>query len=408
MAALMPLPDAPAGAVVAVPGDGATVHGTAALAVRYADDLVLGGVRDIHLAVSGRVWGLVNLGTLGVAKPSQVVHDTISGTVYGGLGAGLRYSATVLDRQDRRHRLAGVGRRTEEYRFGRHVTSVVNGLIGDKLLEDGNSGAIRMAVRHGGRDVPLTPEALAATFPEATGQVVVFVHGLMEHDEHWDRRTDELPSYGDALAATGAWTPLRLRVNTGLSLAENGVALAALMDQLVDAWPVGVERIALVGHSMGGLVIRRASVVDTGHDAPWQERVTDIVCLGTPHLGAPLELLVHRGSRVLSSLPEVRAIAKILDTRSIGIADLRRGVRDEVAALPHARYRLVSATLGPTIHHPLSLAFGDMLVRHPSAMGRSRGTDLFPGASTLHLPSTDHFGLLNHPAVHQKLREWLA
>lgn len=393
------------GAVVTTTATGgATLHGTGALAATYAEDLLLGTVRDTHLAISDRVWGLVNPATAYAAKPPQVVHDRIATGVYAGLGAGLRATAKVLDRYDK----TGRGRRTEEFRFGRHVTSVVNGLIGDKLLEDGNSGAIRMAVRDGGRDVPLTPEALAATFPQATGQVVVFVHGLMEHDEFWDRRADELPSYGDALAATGDWTPLRLRVNTGLSISENGVALAALLDQLLDAWPVGVDRLALVGHSMGGLIIRRACAVDTGHAEPWQERVTDVVCLGTPHLGAPLELLVHRGSRVLSSVPEVRAFAKILDTRSIGIGDLRRGVRDEVAALPHARYRLVSATLGPTTYDPVSMSLGDLLVRHPSAMGRSRGVDLFPHASRVHLPRTDHFGLLNHPEVHRKLKEWLA
>lgn len=400
------LEPAPLTGTVAVPPvtGGATLHGTGALAATYAEDLLLGTVRDTHLAISGRIWGLVNPATAYAGKPSQVVHDRIANGVYGGLAAGLRGGAKLLDRQDRR----GRGRRTEEFRFGRHVTSVVNGLIGDRLLEDGTSGAIRMAVRSGGRDVPPTPEALAATFPQATGQVVVFVHGLMEHDEHWDRRSDELPPYGEALAATGDWTPVRLRVNTGLSIAENGVALAALLDQMVAAWPVGVDRIALVGHSMGGLIIRRACAVDTGQAEPWQERVTDVVCLGTPHLGAPLELLVHRGSRVLSSLPEVRAFAKILDTRSIGIADLRRGVRDEVNALPHARYRLVSATLGPTTYDPLSVSLGDLLVRHPSAMGRSRGVDLFPGASRLHLPRTDHFGLLNHPEIHRKLKEWLA
>lgn len=405
MNALEPAAIPVAGTVVTTAAtEGATLHGTGALAATYAEDLLLGAVRDTHLAISNRVWGLANPLTAGAAKPSQVVHDRIAGTIYSTLGAGLRTGAKVLEKQDRR----GRGRRTEEFRFGRQVTSVVNGLIGDRLIQDGNSGAIRMAVRDGGRDVPLTPEALATAFPQATGQVVVFVHGLMEHDEHWDRRADELPSYGDALAATGDWTPVRLRVNTGLSISENGVALAALLDQLQDAWPVGVERLALVGHSMGGLIIRRACAVDTGHAEPWQERVTDIVCLGTPHLGAPLELLVHRGSRVLSSVPEVRAFAKILDTRSIGISDLRRGVRDEVVRLPNASYRLVSATLGATPFHPLSVAFGDLLVRHPSAMGRSGRVDLFPGASTLHLPNTDHFGLLNHPEVHRKLKEWLA
>jgi hypothetical protein len=33
---------------------------------------------------------------------------------------------------------------------------------------------------------------------------------------------------------------------------------------------------------------------------------------------------------------------------------------------------------------------------------------MFPGADALHLPSSSHFDLLNHPEVHRKLKEWLA
>ena len=396
-----PLP----GAVVATASRaGATVHGTGALAARYADDLLLGAVRDVHHAIAGRVWGFVNAGTLGAGKPTQVVHDRISSTVYGGLGAGLRYSAAVLEKHDKR----GSGRRTEESRFGRDVTSVVNGLIGDRLVADAPGSAIHMAVREQGRDVPLTPEALAATYPDATECVVVFLHGLMENDEWWDKRADELPWYGAGLAATGRWSPLRLRVNTGLSLKENGVALAALLDELVAAWPVPVRRIALVGHSMGGLVIHNACGVRTPAEQPWTELVSDIITLGTPHLGAPLERLANFGAKALGVFPESSPFGRILETRSVGIADLRRGLTGEVTKPPGARYRLVSATLGATPLHPLSLSLGDLLVRHPSAMGRSGRIDMFPGASTLHLPNTDHFGLLNHPAVHQKLKEWLA
>ena len=43
-------------------------------------------------------------------------------------------------------------------------------------------------------------------------------------------------SYGDRLVDEG-WTPVYLRVNTGLPIAENGVALAALMERLVECWP---------------------------------------------------------------------------------------------------------------------------------------------------------------------------
>lgn len=397
-------PDAPRSPVAVTGHSSSTVFGTASLATRYADDLLLGAARDCHGAVARRLWKPLNVATLGAAKPSQVVHDGIAKAVYGGLGAGFRGAAKALDAADRR----GLGPRTEDHPTGRFIVSTVHGLIGDRLVDETPQHAIRMAVRLDDADVPATPEALAAAFPEAAEQVVVFVHGLMEHDAHWHRRQGELPSYGEALAATGAWSPVHLRVNTGLPLKENGVALAALLDQLVAAWPTDVRRLALVGHSMGGLLIRAACAVTTDAGEPWNRLVTDVVLLGTPNLGAPLEKLVHVGARILGVLPEAAPFGRILDYRSPGILDLRRGLAGDVQHLPHARYRLVSATIGPSPYHPLSLALGDGLVMHRSAMGQSPRGDLFPDASTLHLGSAHHFDLLNHPDVHRKLQEWLA
>ena len=47
-------------------------------------------------------------------------------------------------------------------------------------------------------------------------------------------------------------------------------------------------------------------------------------------------------------------------------------------------------------------------MRTPSAYGRARGVDLFPGAELLHVRAADHFDLLNHPRVAEALRRWLA
>ena len=381
-----------------------TVFGTAALAARYADDLLVGTVRDVHGAFAKRVWGTVNRSTASAAQPSQVVHDTVTRTIYGGLSAGLRGGARACEAADRR----GLGPRTDATPKGRFVLSVVNGLIGDRLVEEAPGSVITMSIRVDGRDVPTEAGPLAEAFPDATGDVVVFAHGLMEHDRNWFRRAGELGSYGDQLAAGGQWTPVYLRFNTGLALAENGVGLASLVDELVQTWPVPVRRIAFVGHSLGGLVVRAACAVSTDSAEPWNRLVTNVVFLGTPHLGAPLERAVAVGSRALGVLPESAPLARILEYRSIGILDLRNGLAADVQNLPHARYHLVSATLGSTVWHPLSLGLGDLLVRHPSAMGRGRHGEMFPGADTLHLPNSDHFDLLNHPDVHRKLKEWLA
>lgn len=389
---------------------GTGVAGAAALAAEYADHLVLGTVRDVHRAVADRTFATAGLATRGVARRPQAWYDLLSSGVYAGVGAALRGTASALRVAERR----GVGPRLESRPAGRHVLSAVNGLIGDRLEADRPELAIKMSVRSGGTDVPPTSEALADAFPEATERVVVFVHGLGENDDWWRYRSAEVGgTYGDRLSERGRWTPVYVRANTGLTLAENGAALASLMTHLVTSWPTDVQRIALVGHSMGGLIVRAACAVEgggtEGSRGAWTDMVTDVVTLGTPHLGAPLEHLVHAGARVLGVLPESAPIGRILEYRSVGILDLRRGLAADVRHLEHARYRLVAATVARSHRHPVSEVLGDLLVRYPSAVGRPRrGSPMFPGAEVLHVPGVDHFELLNSPAVADALERWLA
>lgn len=387
----------------ASPADGAGLAAALALATDYADQIVLGTVRDVHTAIASRAFGLTNLATAGGSRSHQRVHDGISQAIYGGLSLGARLVATGLRASDRR------GPRLEATAPGRQLLSVVNGLIGDRLAEERPELAIGMAVRRRGCDVPLEREALARAFPGATGDLVVFLHGLGENDDSWNVRREELGgSYGSRLAVDTGWTPIFLRANTGLPISDNGAALASLLDGLVEHWPTEVRRIALVGHSMGGLILRAACAVVTDAERQWSRLVTDVVTLGTPHLGAPLERTVHVGARALGVLPESAPFGRILEYRSVGILGLRRGLAADVQHLPHARYHLVAATLAAARRHPVSEVFGDLLVRYPSAVGRDhRGREMFPGADVLHVRG-DHFGLLNHPQVYDALRRWLA
>ncbi|WP_134764937.1 alpha/beta fold hydrolase [Nocardioides sp. 1609] len=383
-----------------------------------ADELVLRSVRDTHLAWADRAHGLTDGLAGGAGSVPGTLHRGTAGAVYGGLGLGLRAVASGLDRAA----AAGLGPGLEETRPGRFLAAAVNGLIGDRLLEERPQLAIAMAVRRDEVDVDPERSALAAAFPDAGGRLVLFVHGLCEDETHWSRHRDRTgTTYGEALAADG-WTPVFLRLNTGLPLRENGVALAALAQRLVEQWPVPVERIVLVGHSMGGLVVRAAGAVAAGGasdgaasdgsgpaSGDWNALVTDVVTLGTPHLGAPVARGVGHGSRGLSRLPETAAFGRILDWRSAGVHDLVAGLTDDVAPLPHARYHLVCATLTSSERHPVGHVVGDLLVRPESAYGRDRwGGELFPGADVLHVGGTDHWGLLNHPDVLASLRTWLA
>lgn len=374
-----------------------------ALLSEVADELLVRTARDTHLAVTDRI-GSFTRRTTGTAVPGRM-HRGIASAVYGGLGLGLRAASRGLGAVA----TAGVGPRLEDGGRGRFVSSAVNGLIGDRLVRERPRLAITMGVRLDGRDVPLESAALAAAFPRATGRVVVFLHGLCENESYWEKNRETLgTTYGEALAADG-WTPVFLRANTGLGLRANGVELAALMQRLVEEWPVEMTRLALVGHSMGGLIMRAGGAVATEAERPWTALVSDVITLGTPHLGAPIARGIGHGSRGMARFPETSALGRILDQRSVGVHDLVEGLAEDVAPLPNARYRLVAATVTGSSRHLVGHFVGDFFVRVPSAYGRDRyGAELFPGADVLHVGRTDHFGLLNHPEIHRAVRDWLA
>lgn len=390
---------------------GAGVLEAAALATEQLDLMILGGVRDVHTAVSGRVHSVLDR-ALGGPAVGHRVHDGIATGVYAGIGLGLKAASKALRGADH----LGLGPRIEATPRGRFVVSAVNGLIGDKLIADGSPLAIEIAVRRDGRDVPLTPAGLAKAYPDAADAIVVFLHGLCETENYWDRRSrprrddgSSTASYGTRLAADEGWTPVFVRANTGQSLAEAGVDLSALLSRLVEAWPTEVRRIALVGHSMGALIARAACAVSLGVDEPWTAKVTDIVTLGAPHTGSPVERTIARGVRVASRAPELLPLANFFEQRSVGVLDLHDGMPEDTAAVPNARYHLVAATLSKSPKHPVAATIGDYLVQYTSAVGLlPGGVEMFPGADVLHVPGADHFDLLNHDDVYTALRGWLA
>jgi pimeloyl-ACP methyl ester carboxylesterase len=340
------------------------------------------GIGDIHLSISGRVFGALGPS----AAPVRVVHDSIARGVYAGVGAGLRATALV----------PVPDRELSETPRGAMALGALNGLLGDKLEEP---LAIPMAVRRVGEP--------------ATSRLAVFLHGLGETEYAWGAR-----SYGDRLHEDLGITPVFLRYNTGRHISENGASLAALLDEVVASWPVEVEQIALIGHSMGGLVARSAC----HHGGDWTGLVRHTISLGTPHSGAPLEQAVHAMSAALDIVPETRPFARFLRRRSAGIRDLRRGSlvdedwrdRDpdalrsqalaEVPLLEGATHCFVAATITRSPKHPVGRLLGDTLVLSGSASGRRVG---FAADDGIELGGTHHLALLNHPEVYDRLRSWL-
>ena len=349
-------------------------------------------IKEAHLGIASRPFGL--LGVLGA--PVRAVHDRVSGTaydlVYKALAAGPRALARVTP---------GNGVPAANTLRGGLALGALNGAVGDRLAESGNPLALDMTLRGGG-DTP---------------RLAVFVHGLCETDDAWGlfgRRP-----YGARLYEELGYSPLYLRYNSGLHISDNGRRLAQLLEETVESWPVPVEEIALIGHSMGGLVARSAC----HYGGEWTQSVRHVFCLGSPHLGAPLEKIANTAAYALSRLPETRPLAHVMNGRSVGIKDLRFGscaeedwcdcdadefLRDrctEVPFLECATYYFVGATLTKST----GSIVGDLLVRYPSASGAGKRRQIpFDIDNGMHLGGANHFQLLNHPAVYDQLVSWLA
>src|SRR5205823_7106966 len=97
--------------------------------------------------------------------------------------------------------------------------------------------------------------ALKQRLSEARGDVLVLIHGLCMNDLQWQRDGHD---HGAVLARELGFTPVYLSYNSGLHISTNGRELSAQLQALLDAWPCPVQRLVLVGHSMGGLLARSA------------------------------------------------------------------------------------------------------------------------------------------------------
>jgi pimeloyl-ACP methyl ester carboxylesterase len=354
------------------------------------------------------------------------MHDAIALAVYGGISSGTASLGVAA--------AGALGLRgTREERplsptpMGGGVIGVINGLVGDELERQKSVLQEPMSVRIDGRIVPCEPAAVARGFPQATSRIVVFVHGLMGTEFPWSWfATEPGESYGSRLQRDLGMTPVYIRYNTGRHISENGRSLAELLEDLVRAWPVDVDEVAVIGHSMGGLVARSACYQASEDGLAWVHRVAHSISLGTPHMGAPLAQAVHNAAAGLYALPETRPVAGLLRRRSAGIRDLRYGslvdadwrecdpdalrarVCQEVPLLEGATHCFVAATLMRSEHHPVSRLLGDVLVLSPSASGRSRSRRIpFEAEYGMHLGPANHLALLNHPVVYERLRDWL-
>jgi len=267
-------------------------------------------------------------------------------------------------------------------------TSALNGLVGDKLREKDSPLALTMGFYHKNKRVALTNNQLKHLQPKVTSKVVILIHGLSSHEQMWafpdSLKPDAAPedvSYGSLLAKDLDYTPLYVRYNSGLHISENGRNLASLIQDLVDVYPIDIEEIVLIGHSLGGLLIRSACYYGEKQNHEWQNKVSKAFYLGTPHLGTSWEDATDGLYQWLSqhSHPFARKVSNIYAGRSSAIQDLRHArLIDEdwqnnvatstpIPWLKGAEHYFIVGTMHSNADHPINGLIGDMLVPATSA-----------------------------------------
>jgi len=344
-----------------------------------------------------------------------LVYKTIRGVtrvVGGSLEALLGLLAPALDKDD------PIPEREA-------ILAALNGVLGDYLVASANPLAMPMVLRRNGHTLQIEPAALAASLPDASGQVLVLIHGLCMNDLQWARNGHD---HGAALARDLGFTPVYLRYNSGLHVSINGHALANQLERLIDQWPQPVERLVLLCHSMGGLLARSAVHYATQAGHRWPSRLGDMVFLGTPHHGAPLERAGNWVDILLGATPYAAPFARLGKVRSAAITDLRHGnlldedwvgrdrfVRgaDRRQPLPlptGVRCYAVAASTGQQTGDLKDRLLGDGLVPLDSALGRHRDPRrclAFAEERQWVGYGLNHLDLLSHAEVYAQLKRWL-
>lgn len=365
------------------------------------------------------------LSGMGIKGRDEGKTSGITGLVYKGvhgaanaLGSGINGLLTRLPPTPPLHHIPETPKRAA-------LIATLNGVMGDALVESHNALATPMTLRYQGE--PLDWQTMPTNLPRE-GRVLLMVHGLCMNDLQWQTLYQGEPvNHGEQLANALGCQPLYVRYNSGLPIAQNGQALALLLEQLLTHWPGDLKEITIMGYSMGGLVARSACHHAGVDGLTWPAHLANLIFLGTPHHGAPLEHAGHWLEQLLPASAYTEPFVRLTRLRSTGIKDLRHGKVIETLAPPDPAVPMrdpreplplpcgvncyaIAATTAAKRSLLADRLIGDGLVPLHSALGQhseARHQLAFLPAHTLIVYRTSHMALLGSPQVGQQLLRWL-
>ena len=413
---MKPLPKPPATPLM---NELSAIRGASALAVSAVK-----GITDIVEQMHGAIVNLAPAVTRQPASPkktrgiTRLAYRSVNG-ITGLVGWGINQGLDVVQMPmvskaiaPAAHKLSAKLQLQSAAPYRETVRAALNGVLGDTLAATANPLAISMQLRQNGQT--WTPS-------QRPGKLLILVHGLCMNDLQW--RCDG-HDHGAMLAEQLGYEAVYLHYNTGRPISDNGADFAALLEQTCARWPMRLDELVIVGHSMGGLVSRSACHHALQAKQAWVKQLSKLITLGTPHWGAPLE----RGGRgvdyLLGISPYSAPLAKLGLVRSAGIQGLRDGrvtphgeqalwpKQAKLYTLATTKQKAPSAADAFDMVLPLKRLLGDGLVPVKSALAHEAHQALglsrpVPASRQAVVYDTDHFQMLGSQQVAKHLLRWL-
>ena len=357
------------------------------------------------------------------STPIQDLISSIAGFVYQKVRWSTRLTGNGVEKA-----LIQLSSVLGELKFSKDseaLYSGLNGVIGDYLEENKNPLEISMQYRHQAKTIELDKEKIQKVYPELNGKILLMVHGSCMNDIQWTRKGH---NHGNLLSQELDLTPVYLHYNTGRHISKNGQDFNKLLEALVQCWPVPVEELNILAHSMGGLVSRSAIYYAQQQEKLWIKHFRKIIFLGTPHHGAPLEKAGNFLDVALESIPYAKPFARLGKIRSAGITDLRYGNLTDEDWKDTDRFQLlgdqrkhvslpklvdcysIAGVAGKKSESVSAMLLGDNMVGVKSALGLHKIAKKnlgFKKENSWIAYENNHLDLLSSSNVYAKIKSWM-
>lgn len=357
------------------------------------------------------------------STPIQQLITKIAGTTYNNIRRSTRLIGSGIDKA--LGQLTSVLGKSESTDEKEAIRSVLNGVIGDYLEKNENPLKITMQFRHQAKAILLDSKNIKKAYPTINGKILLMVHGSCMNDIQWTR---EEHNHGTTLAKELHKTPIYLHYNSGRHISTNGQDFNELLEELVEHWPVPVEELVIMAHSMGGLVSRSAIHYGQHQQKLWTKYLKKIIFLGTPHHGAPLEQAGNFLDVILEAIPYAKPFARLGKIRSAGVTDLRYGnlldedwqnndrfkmqgdQRKNISLPEQVECYSIAGVASKTKESKSAQIMGDNMVSVKSALGQHKNPTknlLFKKENTWIAYECTHSELLSNTKIYTKMKSWI-